>query len=179
MNDILDYYHSMYGIPAREAKFVASDGRVVYIYKWDELQTGEDVAIYATLGANKILGDTKQYCEFFIGIKPEVDSIADALAEIAIYGNGTNQVPSNGDTTTLAYNLWQGTLAKTFMFSNGSELIPSIELDSGKLVTFIQLVPLFDKELMYKKEYGEDGLWEKFEEMGVPYWESTRENSLK
>ena len=39
-------------------------------------------------------------------------------------------------------------------------------------------MPLFDRELIYKKEHGEEALWEKFEEIDVPYWDSTRGDSL-
>ncbi|BFN33304.1 suppressor of fused domain protein [Vibrio harveyi] len=178
MTSIFDYYRAMYGEPAREAEYKSPEGALVQIFKWDESQTDEGVTMYATLGANRNLGDSTESCEFFIGMMPEADSIADALAEIALHGNGTTDIPNSGDTTTLAYELWSGTKAKTFMFTDGDEIISPIKNEFGKQIWFIQLVPLFEKELAYKKEHGEEALWEKFEESEVPYWDSSRGDSL-
>jgi len=178
MNAIFDHYCAMYGKPAREADYKSPEGTLVQVFKWDESQTDEGVTMYATLGANLRVGNFTESCEFFIGMTPEADSIVDALAEIALHGNGTTEVPNSGDTTTLAYELWLGTEAKTFMFTDGDELVSPIKNESGKQIWFIQLVPLFEKELAYKKEYGEEALWEKFEETGVPYWDSSRKSAF-
>ncbi|GIB54926.1 suppressor of fused domain protein [Vibrio cholerae] len=178
MTTIFDHYRAMYGEPAREAEYKSPEGAVIQVFKWDESQTDEGVTMYTTLGANRTLGDSAESCEFFIGMTPAADSIADALAEIALHGNGTTNVPDSGDTTTLAYDLWSGTKAKTFMFTDGDEIISPIKDESGKQIWFIQLVPLFEKELAYKKNHGEEALWEKFEETEVPYWNSSREDSF-
>ncbi|WLQ14317.1 suppressor of fused domain protein [Hahella aquimaris] len=178
MMAILDYYHSKYGEASRTAKFISPDGLEVYVLKWDESQIKEGVTMYVTLGASNLLGDSNEGCEFFIGLTPEVDSIANALAEIAIHGNGTKGIPSSGDTTTLAYKLWEGTSARTFMFTDGDEVIPSVKNELGKDIRFIQLVPLFDSELKYKKMHGEGALWERLEKMEMPYWDSIREDTF-
>lgn len=168
----------MYGEPVREAEYKSPEGALLQVFKWDESQTDEGVTMYATLGANRNLGDSTESCEFFIGMTPEADSITDALAEIALHGNGTTDIPNSGDTTTLAYELWLSTKAKTFLFTDGDEIISPIKNDSGKQIWFIQLVPLFENELTYKKAHGEEALWEKFEEFEVPYWDSSREDSF-
>lgn len=178
MTNILDHYRSLYGEPTRKAEFKSPEGAVVQVFKWDESQTDEGVTMYATLGANRNLGDASESCEFFIGMTPSADSIAEALAEIALHGNGTTDIPNSGDTTTLAYELWSGTQAKTFMFTDGDEIISPIKDESGKQVWFIQLLPLFERELAYKKENGEEALWEKFEEVEVPYWNSSRKSAF-
>jgi hypothetical protein len=174
MTTIAEYYHSKYGAPAREAEFTSPDGAVIQVFKWDEEQTDEGVTMYATLGANVALGDSSESCEFFIGMTPSADSIVVALAEVALHGNGSKDVPSSGDTISLAYELWKGTKAKSFMFTDGDEIVPPTKNEEGKPVGFIQLVPLFDSELSYKKNHGENALWERFEEKNVPYWDSSR-----
>lgn len=178
MTSILDHYRKLYGEPLRTAEFKSPEGVVVQVLKWDESQTDEGVTMYATLGANRILGNTAESCEFFIGMMPSADSVADALAEVALHGNGTSDIPNSGDTTTLAYELWEGTKAKTFMFTGGDDIISSIKDEDGKRVWFIQLVPLFARELAYKKEHGEQALWKRFERDEVPYWDSSRDDSL-
>jgi hypothetical protein len=178
MTNIIDYYRSLYGEPIRKAEFKSPDGDIVQVFKWDEGQTDEGVTIYATLGASRILGDSFESCEFFIGLTPSVDSIAGALAEIALHGNGTKGIPNSGDTTTLVHELWEGTQAKTFMFTDGDGIIPPIKDESERQIRFIQLVPLFERELDYKKKHDEEALWEKFEKVDARYWDSNRKSAL-
>ena len=173
MNSVKDYYKSLYGEPERQARFVSPEGRAIEIYKWNEKQTKEGVTFYATSGASDILCSNNLCCEFFIGVKPEVDDIAQALAETALHGNGTRSVPQPGDSISLSYPLWKNTNARNFLFTDGDEIIQSTKI-GGKKIKFIQLVPLFDSELEFKKKHGEAALWEKFEEMTVPYWDSDR-----
>jgi hypothetical protein len=178
MTSIFKYYRSIYGEPAREAEYKSPEGKVIQVFKWDKNQTDEGVTMYTTLGASSILGDSTEGCEFFIGMTPEADSISDAIAEIALHGNGTKEIPGSGDTTTLAYELWAGTSAKSLIFTDGDEIISPIKNESGKQIWFVQLVPLFENELAYKRANGEEALWEKFEAIKVPYWDSTRMDSL-
>jgi hypothetical protein len=131
---IADYYESIYGKPKRTANYKSGDIDI-YIYKWD--QTGEGVTIYATNGASGILGNDQTSCEFFIGIIPDADEIAEALAEVAITGNGTLDIPSKGDTLTLPFPLWDGTRMQTFLFTDGEELLASANIE-GKKISFIQ-----------------------------------------
>ncbi len=174
MNALANYYVDKYGLPERRAKFVSPDGKAVEIFKWNSEQSHEGVTMYATLGACKTLGSDDRACEFFIGIMPAADDIAQALAEVALHGNGSGEIPSSGDTVTLAYPLWSGTDARSFLFTAGEEIIPPIKA-RNKTVEFLQLVPLFDSELQYKKDHGEGALWRIFEENEVPFWDSRRQ----
>jgi hypothetical protein len=177
MDPASSVYFRKYGEPSRTAEFVSRGGSRIQIFKWTEDQTGEGVTMYATAGASETLGDGTQSCEFFVGLTPAVDEVAEALAEIALRGIGSTAVPSPGDTTTLSFPLWPGTRMQSMLFTDGSELIPSYT-DATKRIDFIQLVPLFDSELDFKKKYGEKALWEKFESTKVPYWNSNRAPAL-
>lgn len=173
---IIDYYIKKYGTPSREAQF-STKQRSIKVFKWDEAKTGEGVTIYATEGASNIHGDKSNGCEFFLGIKPEVDSVIDAIAESALDGNGTSSIPNTGDSITLSYPLWEGTEAHSFMFTNGDEIIAPIE-NNLKRITFIQLVPVFESELEHKKKFGETSFWKRFEELQVAYWSSERNRAF-
>jgi hypothetical protein len=120
-----------------------------------------------------ILGDSLQSCEFFVGLSGNVDELAGSLAEVGLHGNGTSRVPVSGDSVTLSYPLWPGTAMRSFMFTDGAGLLPSYA-DSQHRIDFIQLVPLFDEELEFKKRKGEAALWRAFEAAGVPYWDPRR-----
>lgn len=174
---ISEYYFKKYGSPCRQAEFKAKTGGKIEVYKWDENQTDEEVAIYATSGASTMLGNPEVGCEFFIGLTPEVDDVAQALAEVALNGTGSSAIPKPGDSTTLAYPLWEGTKASTFLFSEGDEIIPPMRIGIKNIV-FLQLVPLFHSEIEFKKAKGVEALWSAFESNQVPYWDSGREEAL-
>jgi hypothetical protein len=174
MMTISNYYRSKFGEPIRQAEFTSPEGIKVQVLKWSDAQTEEGVTMYATVGAHENLGSSIKSCEFFIGVTPEVDDIVDALAEVALSGNGSKEVPSSGDSITLSYDLWSGTNIRNFMFTDGSEIIKSVKNENGTNICFLQLVPLYESELRYKKSHGESALWEKFEANGIPYWNSSR-----
>lgn len=177
MKSISEFYVSRFGEPARQAEFISPSGHKIEVYKWDERHTDEGVAMYATIGANEVLGDSGTGCEFFVGLTPEVDDIVQTLAEVALHGRGDKSVPASGDSITLSYPLWSGTEANALLFTDGDEILPSISVD-GRTIIFLQLVPLFTTELAYKKKYGERGLWSAFEAKQVPYWDSRRAQAL-
>lgn len=174
---VTEYYHKKFGIPSREAEFIENTGKKIEIYKWDENLTDEEVVIYATGGASTILGTSETSCEFFIGLTPQVDDIAQALAEVALHGSGNSDIPKPGDTTTLTYPLWRGTNASAFLFTEGDEIIWPTRI-GNKNIVFLQLVPIFPAEIEYKKVNGVEALWSAFESLQVPYWDSRREQAF-
>jgi hypothetical protein len=121
--EIKNYYEKLYGEPSRYARFISFDEKEISIYKWNENQTNEGVVMYCTVGASTILGDDVLGCEFFIGMTPENDSIANAIAEVAHDGGGKQNIPNIGDSITLAYPLWNDTEIKTFLFADGNDII--------------------------------------------------------
>lgn len=171
---IRNYYSELYGEPSREAEFLAPSGKKIEVLKWGAEATGEEVSIYATIGASD--EDQEISSEFFIGLSPEEDSIVFALAEIALHGNGTSTMPKSGDSITLSSDVWKNTHLTSFLFTEGSEIIAPLDGRESK-VCFVQLVPLYSQELEYKKKNGEEALWQMFEEKSVEYWNPCRANS--
>lgn len=106
------------------------------------------------------------------------EGVFEVLAEVAQDGNGTGKLPTAGDTITLAFDLWENTSARSFLFTNGGEaIIPPIQ-QNGKRVDFIQLVPLFPAEIAFKTNTGEAALWSHFEACQTPYWDPSRNSAL-
>lgn len=175
MSSIQNHYVRKFGVPCRTAEYTTSTNSVE-VFKWNQSQTDEGVTLYATSGASTYLGDSSKSCEFFIGITPEVDDIAEALADVAIEGSGSKQRPVSGDSITLSYPLWSLTEISSFMFTDGDEIIPPIIIDSRK-INFIQLVPLYPSELAFKISHDEESLWKKFQKKNVPYWDSSRKSA--
>src|SRR4051812_12760140 len=155
------HYLALFGSPTREAEYLPAGGPLIRIWKWDASSTKEGVALYATLGACSALSGDQKRCEFFVGLLPEVDEVAETLAEVALHGVGTGRPPAFGDTVTMAEPLWPKTPMQSLLFaSRGSEILP--DLAEPVKVGFIQLVPLHRAECDFKKRHGEAELWEAF-----------------
>ena len=174
MHSVQEVYLSRFGTPSRTARFVPADGGEIYVLKWDEDRLDEGVTMYCTAGASRWIGEAQKTCEFFIGISPAVDEIARAVAEVGRHGRGDGAIPVSGDSITLAGPLWNGTAMRTFMFTDGSELLEPVTIESRN-TQFMQLVPLFDSELEFKRSKGEAALWNAFEMRRVRYWSSSRQ----
>lgn len=171
------HYTALFGAPETRNMYKTKT-HSFEVLSWTPQQTGEDVYLFATLGAFAVMGTRAHRCEFFFGLTEAPAGLADSLAEVALDGNGTRDIPSAGDTVTLAFPLWEGTQARSYLFTDGGdEIIPALQAE-GSTVEFIQLVPLFADELAYKKAHGEPALWQHFEENEVAYWDPTRGASL-
>lgn len=178
--NILDYYQLKFDGYDQKFEFRASDGCAVDVLMWLPNKTDLDVVMYASQGAYAWLKGNEYLCEFFIGLTRDsigvAEEIATAMAEVAAEGIGQRIAPQPGDSIMLPDPLWQGTLMDSFLITDGDELIAP--LDAGavakKPVRFLQLVPLFGRELAYKQEHGEDAMWDAFEKLEVPYWDAFR-----
>lgn len=172
---VREYYKSLYGEPCREAEFVAPSNRVIEVLKWSAEVTGEDVCIYTTIGASDYaLGFSNEY---FIGFAPEEDNVVFALAEIALHGNGSDSVPSAGDSITLSSDVWAHSEMTSFMFTEGSEIVSPFSNGDIEL-SFTQVIPLYPQELEFKRQNGEEALWRMFEAKAVEYWNPLRGNAV-
>ena len=167
------YYARHYGAPDRRREFRASDGCAIDVLEWSADKTGEDVIMYASLGAAQWLRGPHTFCEFFIGLARPAEGVVETIAEVASEGVGKRGSPDPGDSITLPEPLWAGTRMRALLFTDGDELLAPIRVD-GKAVRFLQLVPLYPEELALKSASGEEALWELFEAQEVPYWDPMR-----
>lgn len=172
-DEIEAHYKSLFGQPEKRYVY-RTKTHSFEVLCWPPHQTGEDVYVFSTLGAAEIMGEHPKRCEFFFGLDSMPTGVADSLAEVALDGNGTGRTPSSGDTATLAFDLWENTRARTYMFTDGGdEIIPMLQKGAAQ-VEFIQLVPLFPREVEYKKNHGEAALWQHFEANQIAYWDAHR-----
>lgn len=178
--NILEYYQLKFGEQDQKFQFRAADGCAIDVLMWGPNKTDLDVVIYATQGAYAWLKGKNNLCEFFVGLMRDsigvADAVAESLAQVAADGIGNRMMPEPGDTVLLPDPLWEGTLMDTYLITDGDELIEPLEAGAAakKPVRFLQLVPLFGRELAFKQKHGEDALWELFEDQQVPYWDAFR-----
>jgi hypothetical protein len=172
-----DLYRAHWGEPSRQARFEVGEFDIE-VYKWAADANPEGVALYATIGASArpMVGhDPNHRVEFFLGLVPERDDVASALAALGLYSAREGVALDHGHTVPADGPLWPGTPMRTFIVLRPlSDFLPPLELPDGLHVDFLQAVPLFDAERAFKSEHGAEALIERWEQAGVPFWDPER-----
>lgn len=177
MNGLEGFYRKRWGDASRRARFEV-DGLIIEVAKWAADANPEGVALYATLGASSQptqgRGPAHQV-EFFVGLLPEQDHIASALAALGLYSSRHGVALNHGDTVPAEGPLWPGTPMRTFLIVRPLRgfLSPLDQVDELH-VDFLQAIPLFDQERVFKSEQGVDGLLQRWERDAVAFWNSER-----
>jgi Suppressor of fused protein (SUFU) len=170
-------YRARWGEPSRDARFEVGE-LAIDILKWDANANPEGVALYATLGASSwaVPGrDSDHRIEFFVGILPEQDGIASALAALGLYPVREGVALDHGHTVPAGEQLWPGSRMRTFLVVRPrSDFLRPIELADGLHVQFLQAIPIFESEVDFKREHGAEALMRRWEETGVPFWTADR-----
>jgi hypothetical protein len=176
-----DLYRAHWGEPSRRARFEFGEFDIE-IDKWAADANPEGVAIYATVGASErpMMGrDPNHRVEFFLGLAPERDDVASALAGLGLYSAREGVPVDHGHTVPAVRPLWPETQMQTFLVLHPlRDFLPPLELPEGLHVDFLQAVPLFDAERAFKSEYGAEALLERWERAGVPFWNPERAPAL-
>ncbi len=174
---VRDLYRARWGEPTRRARFEVEEFDIE-IYKWAVDANPEGVALYATIGASArpMVGrDPNHRVEFSLGLVPERDDVASALAALGLYSAREGVALDHGHTVPAEGPLWPGTQMRTFMVLRPlSAFLPPLELVDGLHVDFLQVVPLFDSERAFKSEHGAEALLDRWEKAGVPVWNPER-----
>jgi hypothetical protein len=140
-------------------------GREIEIYKWDAEINPQGVCLYATVGMceHTIAGyDSTHRLELFVGLLPSQDSVARPLAMLALSPiiRGTALAPNH--TVTFPESLWPGTEMHGFIVRQQlAEVVPPLLIDTEH-IEFLQAIPLFPTELIFKSKNGADALLKKW-----------------
>lgn len=167
------YLDRMFGMPQQIFTFPAAPE--VAVVKWDSEHTGDDIAFYVTIGASdwylESSPDHRQ--EYFVGLDPDQDGIAIALASVGI-GPFRTGLPVKPETAIDAGRLWPGTEMDGFLVTGPDEDVMPTLTTKRAHVSFVQVVPTFAVEREYYESRGEDALLAAWERLDVPYWDPTR-----
>lgn len=167
------YLHRMFGAP--EQVFMFPKSPEVAVVKWSARRTGDDVAFYVTVGAcewHSAAAPTHRQ-EYFVGLDPEHDSVAAALAAIGSGPFRTGE-PVEAHSAIEGRQLWAGADLDGFLLTGPDEdVLPTLRTKRAH-VAFVQVVPSFAAERRYFEDHGEDALLASWQRIDVPYWDPMR-----
>ena len=177
---VREHYIARWGVPTRTAAFKI--GAIeLDVYKWDQGATTEGVALYATAGASgQPMGEHSRHrVEFFVGLRPEKDDVAQSLAALAAYPAIEGVALNHGDTVPSDDRLWSGTEMRRFLILRQQTVLPPLANADGDHVEFLQAIPIFEAEMMFKATNGADALIEMWKSAGVAFWDPNRKPGIR
>ena len=177
---VRDSYRARWGKPARTTRF-GGDKVVkiaIEVLKWDSKSNPEGMTLYATVGASAspMAGRPPgERIELFVGLQPERDKIAGALAALALYPAREGVTLEHGHTVPSDGPLWPGSAMSSFLVVRARPgFLPPLELPDGLSVEFLQVIPIYESERAYKKAQGVDALIDCWTEARTPFWDPDR-----
>jgi hypothetical protein len=174
-------YLTHWGEPSRQARFDVGDIGID-IFKWSADASAEGVAVYATIGASvwPLAGcDPKHRIELFMGLLPEEDSVASALAALGLYSFREGVALDHGHTVPTDGPVAPGLATDSFLIMRPREgFLPPLDLSDGLHVDFLQAIPIYKSERAFKAEYGADALMRRWQDAGVAFWNAHRADPL-
>jgi hypothetical protein len=177
---VRDSYRARWGKPARTTRF-GGDKVVkiaVEILKWDSTSNPEGMTLYATVGASAwpLAGrPPSERIELFVGLAPERDKIAGALAALSLYPAREGVTLDHGHTVPSDGPLWPGSAMSSFLVVRARPgFLPPLELPDGIRVEFLQVIPIYECERAYKKAEGVDALIDCWTEARTLFWDPDR-----
>jgi hypothetical protein len=169
-------YAARLGEPDREAQF-EKDGIKISILKYAPSPATGDVTLYLTAGVSDLVQpeyDSTHRLEFFIGLLPGADQIAESLAWLGLMPQFSGKPLAHGHTWRSSGPVIPGyDFRGFFVLQSGEPIVPPIELDDVH-VQVLMVAPLFTDELDYFRDHGTDALWDRMEEAEVPIWDPRR-----
>jgi hypothetical protein len=134
--------------------------------------------LYTTLGASEHPVDSTKpthRVEFYLGLRPERDEVASPLADLALYSKRQNVAIDHGHTIPADKPFWANTNMHHFLVSRSSQPpLKPIELEEGVHVEFLQVTPIFESELLYKRTHQAEGLLALWKQRQVAFWDPAR-----
>lgn len=177
MNSVKNHLIGLWREPTRIADFQTLDFSIE-VFKWDANIHPEEVNFYTTVGMSnhRIFGfDPLHRIELFIGLTPSKDEIAERLAHFAYTSIRDNLQIGDNHSMTFSAPLWNNTKMDCLLLSIPNvEIVPTLLLEDGVHVSFLQMIPLFPSELEYKKANGVDDFWKSWQSREIPFWDSER-----
>lgn len=145
-----------------------SKGTLSVLYWGPSLDWG--VHVHATVGAFQWNRLSDCAVEYYVGLDQRHDEISGVLADLSAENFGRDGPPSIGDTIEMRMPLWgQSEMTVLMIVDVGATHFPSLVLPEFH-VNFRKLIPLFARELDFKKSEGYEVLIDRFEKAGTEYW---------
>lgn len=176
LDDVKGHYRAQWGDPARTANFRISQ-QTVEVFKWDADKNPEQVNIYATVGASAQVASgygNDHRLEFFVGLKPAQDDIAQPLAMLVVETVVNQTELGDGHSVTFLEPLWRGTDMRGFLILRPrAQMIPTLA-SRGLHVDFLQAIPVYQSEVAFKAKHGVEELLQRWAAAQVAFWDPTR-----
>jgi hypothetical protein len=176
------HYLSAFGESTGERTF-ESDGRGVDVLRYKAPDAGPGDHVYATLGGAQypLPGASAAHrLEFYAQLIPDVPNIGRVLATLAMYPERELVALSDSHSVDIQRPVSQfSEMHQVLLFRPSVEFLAPLELRGGEFhIEFLEVVPVYESEVQYKREHGMGALFDMWEGKRVEFWNPGRPDSV-
>ena len=164
------HFQEYFGGEPQYMRFVDKPG-TIGVLEWPKGTSRLGVHMYATVGLHALIHGrlSKEHgFELFAGVSAGTDEFRGAFAMMANDLISDETFVEHGHLVTYAdAGIIDGLPFKSWlMLERTDDFIPTLSLENGNHVIFLDAIPVFTEEARHLKEYGLDGLFDLWEEEG-------------
>lgn len=176
-NEVRDHYVSTFG-PPTDSDTIQREGVDVEICRWPA-PPGYPGTLVATLGGAAVPSPhplESHRCEFYALLSPGLPLIGHILADLATYP--VSEGARLGDSHTVDFQRPLSDLNdmhQVLLIRPNDDFLPAFASKVSDMhVEFLEVIPVFRSEVVFKQQHGVGALFETWEARKVAFWNPGR-----
>lgn len=177
LDEVRDHYLAAFG-PPTGSDAIRRDGVDIEICRWPA-PPGYPGTLVATLGGAAVISPPpfeSHRLEFYALLSPSLPLIGHVLADLATYP--LSERAGLGDSHTVDFQRPLSDLNgmhHVLLIRPNDDFLPSLTSTVSDVhVEFLEVIPVFESEVVFKKKHGVGVLFETWEGRDVPFWNPGR-----
>jgi hypothetical protein len=165
-----------WGVPG-ESRIFDNPGISIEVLMWPKSMNPTGVTLYVTIGVPLRSPDVSHVEEFVLGLDPDAPNAGWALAALAsLRAEGKGRVGHNS-TVGFGQPLWPGTRMDSVLILSYGDDDRNIPMPDGRHLDLLTVLPVFEEEVKFIQSSGTDAFMNRWDHLGVHFWDPYRQNS--
>ncbi|MEO5318558.1 suppressor of fused domain protein [Arthrobacter sp. CC3] len=176
VEELREHYAAVVGSEPEYHEMRTRSGESLGVFEWPKGTSRMGVHLYASAGATRHGPGARQHAvELFLGVNTGSEAVKEAFANMTLSVLKSNTVPQHGVFVAGSWKVIKGRKFTGWVLTERpDDLIPELQLTTGRHVVFLDALPVFPEEAQYRHGNRSDELFGIWEETGVESWNLDR-----
>lgn len=177
VEELREHYAAVVGSEPEYHEMRTHSGESLGVFEWPKGTSRMGVHLYASAGATCHGPGARQHAvELFLGVNTGSEAVKEAFANMTLSVLKSNTVPQHGVFVAGSWKVIKGRKFTGWVLTERpDDLIPELQLTTGRHVVFLDALPVFPEEAQYRHGNRSDELFGIWEETGVESWNLDRD----
>ncbi|WP_454697501.1 suppressor of fused domain protein [Arthrobacter humicola] len=177
VEELREHYAAVVGSEPEYQEMRTRSGESLGVFEWPKGRSRMGVHLYASAGATRHGPGARQHAvELFLGVNTGSEAVKEAFANMTLSVLKSNTVPQHGVFVAGSRKVIKGRKFTGWVLTERpDDLIPELQLTTGRHVVFLDALPVFPEEAQYRHGNRSDELFGIWEETGVESWNLDRD----